>query len=107
VIGKGLIASSVPGTRGPLSTQGATGRDLGRLRVDQRRKRAGPILSGSSRAISDLGPCHRRAKPEMVRRSFAIIAALNAMHSVLGNICRGVRGDVYCGAIARAVRKDC
>jgi hypothetical protein len=49
------LKSPVPGTRGPPAdlahlqgSKGSPGRGLVRLRFDQRRKRAGPILSGSS-----------------------------------------------------------
>jgi hypothetical protein len=106
------LKSPVPGTRGPPAdlahlqgSKGTPGRGLVRLRFDQRRKRAGPILSGSSRA-TDLGSRSLHAEAEMFRRTFATIAALNAQRSVLGNICCGVRGNVYCGP-SKAIRKDC
>jgi hypothetical protein len=84
-----LIAHPIPGTRGtPLpiwrickTQNGAPDRGLLRLRLDldQRRKRAGPILSGSSLAITATwGAFSLRAEPEMFRRTFAPIAALNA-----------------------------
>jgi hypothetical protein len=63
----------------------APGRGLVRLRFDQRRKRAGPILSGSRLAITATwGRLLLHAEPEMFRRTFATIAALNARAFCLG-----------------------
>jgi hypothetical protein len=103
-----LSASKVPGTRyswarcrfGAFARlkKGTTGRGLVRLRFDQRRKRAGPILSGSSRAIT---PTWGRVLCTLnLKCSGALLLQLPRqmpVRSVLGNICLGVRGNVYCG----------
>jgi hypothetical protein len=85
------LKSPVPGTRGPPAdlahlqgSKGAPGRGLVRLRFDQRRKRAGPILSGRVGPSLRLGAAFLHAEPEMFRRTFATIAALNARAFFLG-----------------------
>jgi hypothetical protein len=66
-------------------SKGAPGRGLVRLRFDQRRKRAGPILSGSNLAITATwGRVLCALNLKMFRRTFATIAALNARAFCLG-----------------------
>ena len=81
----------VPGTRGTPAdlahlqgSKGARGRGLVRSRFDRRRKRAGPILSGSSRDITATWGRALCALNLKFRRTFAIIAALNAGAFCLG-----------------------
>jgi hypothetical protein len=63
---------------------------------------------GGKHPVVQCEPRSPRAEPEMFRRTSATIAALNALpvRSGLGNICYGVRDNVYLGH-RKAVRKDC